>query len=84
MVESGSEVQFEKVDPASYFKRDLLNNAIQLNEQLAKELSLLQEECHSRITTRVINLAMATATITKLAELNQSDSDTIIQNRMGH
>lgn len=83
-METSPQFQFGKVDPSSYIKRDLLYNATQLNEQLAKELSLLQEECHSRITTRVINLAMATATITKLAELNQSDSDTIIQNRMGH
>ncbi|MGM0238389.1 hypothetical protein [Enterococcus sp. AZ103] len=83
-MENSSEFQFEKVDPASFIKRDLLYNAAQLNEQLAKELSLLQEERHSRITTRVINLAMATATITKLAELNQSDSNTVIQNRMGH
>lgn len=83
-METGPEFQFEKVDPSSYIKRDLLYNATQLNEQLAKELSLLQEECHSRITNRIINLAMATATITKLAELNLSDSNTIIQNRMGH
>lgn len=83
-MESSSEFQFEKVDPSSYIKRDLLYNATQLNEQLAKELSLLQEERHSRITTRVINLAMATATITKLAELNLSDSYAVIQNRVSH
>ncbi|MGJ0738940.1 hypothetical protein [Enterococcus casseliflavus] len=82
MVGSGSEVQFEKVDPASYFKRDLLNNAIQLNEHLGNELARLQENKDSRISNRVIRLAECTAKITELAISQIPDIDTIIKNTM--
>lgn len=77
-------IDLSETGRGNYLARDLLYNAVQLNEHLAKELSNLQEENNSKITARAIELATATAVITSLAELHLSDADTIIQNRVGH
>ncbi|MGO2265820.1 MAG: hypothetical protein ACTH54_03175 [Vagococcus salmoninarum] len=69
---------------AEQIKMSLIYNAIQLNEHLSEELSNIQNEKHSKITTRVINLASATAVISELAFSKLPDTDTVIQNSMSH
>lgn len=62
----------------------LIYNAVQLNEHLSEELSSLQNKKASKITTKVIDLALSTAIISDLAFSKLSDTDTVIQNRVGH
>ncbi|MGM0214924.1 hypothetical protein IGI42_002505 [Enterococcus sp. AZ109] len=83
-MENKLEIQLEKIEPSTYFSKDLLNNAILLNEHLARELSGLQECKVSRITSKVIDLASATAILSQLALTSLPDADTVIQNRVSH
>lgn len=79
-----NEINLEIVKEKDYLEKTMIYNAIQLNEHLAEELSSLQEERKSKITNRVINLAIATAVISDLAFLNLPDADTVIQYRVSH
>lgn len=71
-----------KSTPSEYFRKDLIYNAIQLNDHLAKELSYLQELKKSDITDRLIRLAEATAKISVLALIQISDVDAIVKDLM--
>ncbi|MBO0456321.1 hypothetical protein JZO77_06160 [Enterococcus hulanensis] len=77
-----AEIQEKNLHSASYLSRDILYNAIQLNEHLSNELAQLQENQVSRISNRVIRLAECTAKITDLALSQISDIDAIIKNTM--
>lgn len=79
-----AKVDLETVRERDYLAKSMVYNAIQLNEHLSEELSGLQEERKSKITNRVINLAIATAVISDLAFSKLPDADTVIQNRMSH
>ncbi|MEO1768310.1 hypothetical protein [Candidatus Enterococcus ferrettii] len=72
----------KKAGPSQYLKKDLLSNAIQLNEHLSRELDKLQEYENSRVSNRVIRLAEATSKITECALTQISDIDAIIKNTM--
>lgn len=68
----------------NYLKESLIYNAIQLNQHLSDELESLQKDKKdSRITSRVVELALATALLSNLAFRDLSDSDTVIKNTMG-
>lgn len=77
-------VDSTKVLEAEQIRMSLIYNAIQLNEHLSEELSSIQKEKQSKITTRVINLASATAVISELAFSKLPDAHTAIQNSVSH
>lgn len=69
--------------PKDYLKENLIYNANQLNQHLSDELESLQKDKKdSRITSRVVELAFATALLSNLAYRDLSDSDTVIKNTM--
>lgn len=81
-----TEIKLEdlSIDSTKQIKDCLIYNAIQLNENLSTELSDLQNEEKSKITARVIDLAVSTAIISDLAFSKLSDTNTVIQNRVSH
>ena len=81
-----AEIKLEdlSIDSSKQIKDCLIYNAIQLNEHLSTELSDLQNEEKSKITARVIDLAVSTAIISDLAFSKLSDTNTVIQNRVSH
>lgn len=70
----------DKKEPSEYIKNDLIYIAPQLNDHLARELSIQNNQKNSNISDRVLRLAEVTVKINELAFIKITDIETIIEN----
>lgn len=70
----------DKKEPSEYIKNDLMYIATQLNDYLARELSILNNQKNTTVSERVLRLAEVTVKINELAFIKITDIETIIEN----